>query len=340
MNELDPTGARANAPGLTPDALKAEKRAKRAAEAAARKERRKAFFAKLRANLPMTLFAAIVVAVIVSATLFDWFMSSRGWQDILPDLGVFAWLGAAASVGFWYVGAYQAGAEIYQNKALEKGKRDYTEAVVWSVIALVAYTVCVGGVIIATLTNTSRAKAEAEQSRKQYAEIVSRRDELAENLDIYSIEYWEQRLEADKRTQRARLNIAKATLGMTDLDVDGGCAQKLNFNQQRACAYWNGGTDPATGVDVAGILADIEQNEAGLKKAQEETAELADLVERARTFEVKTGDATARALGEYFESETAGNQWMIGIITFFSAAFLLCGGLFGHGAVRLLRKVA
>jgi hypothetical protein len=333
MNDLDPTGARANAPGLTKDAVKAERKA-------AARARSAAFWGKVRANLPMALMYAIVIAVLCAATLFDWFMSSRGWQDILPGLGLFAWFGAAASVGFWYVGAYQAGAEIYKNRALEKSKRDYTEAWVWGTVAVVGYVVCVGGVIVATLTNTSQAKLAAEDSRKAFNELVLKRDQLAENLEIYDAAYWEQRLEADKRTAKGRLNIAKATLGMTDLDVDGGCAQKLNFNQQRACAYWNGGTDPATGADVIGILSEIEQDEAGLEKAREDEQAFAQLSEQVRTYKVKTGDETARALGEYFESETAGNQWLIGIITFFSAGFLLCGGLFGHGAMRLLRKVA
>lgn len=333
MIDLDPTGARANAPGLTKDAIKAERRA-------AAKARWAAFWAKVGRNLPMALLYAIVIAVLGAATLFDWFMSSRGWQDILPGLGLFAYFGAAAAVGFWYFGAYQAGAEIYKNKALEKSKRDYLETWVWGAVAIVAYLVCVGGVIIATLTNTSRAKQEAKESRSEYVLLVTERDQLVDQLDIYSPEYWEQRLAADERTAKGRLNIAKATLGMEDLDVDGGCAQKLNFNQQRACAYWNGGTDPATGADVAGILSDIEQNKAGLEKAVEQAKRLEVVQEAVRTFKVKTGDETARALGEYFESETAGNQWLIGIITFFSAGFLLCGGLFGHGAVRLLRKVA
>lgn len=333
MNELDATGARANAPGLTKGAMKAERKA-------ADKARWTAFWGKVARNLPLALLYAIVVAVLGAATLFDWFMSSRGWQDILPGLGVFAFFGAAAAVSFWYFGAYQAGAEIYKNKALEKSKRDYTETWVWGAVAIVAYLVCVGGVIVATLTNTSRAKQEAQESRREYLLLITERDELAENLDVYSADYWEQRLEADKRTARGRLNIAKATLGMADLDVDGGCAQKLNFNQQRACAYWNGGTDPATSADVMGILSEIEQDEAGLAKAREQEARLTEVAEQVRTFKIKTGDETARALGEYFESETAGNQWLIGIITFFSAGFLLCGGLFGHGAVRLLRKVA
>jgi hypothetical protein len=333
MTDLDPTGFRANTPGLTKAALREEKRLQRKAAWAA-------FWAKVGANLPLALLYAIVVAVLGAATLFDWFMSSRGWQDILPGLGLFAFFGAAAAVGFWYFGAYQAGAEIYKNKAKPKDKRDYTEAWVWGTVAIVAYVVCVGGVIIATLTNTSRAKMEAQESRAAYVLLITERDTLAANLDVYSPDHWEQRVKADERTALGRLNIAKATLGMEDLDVDGGCAQKLNFNQQRACAYWNGGTDPATGADVEGILSVIEQDKAGLAKAQADAERLKEVQEAVRTFKIKTGDETARALGEYFESETAGNQWLIGIITFFSAGFLLCGGLFGHGAVRLLRKVA
>lgn len=333
MNELDLTGARANDPGLTKDAVKAEKRRKRAAAWAK-------FWGSVAKNLPMALVWAIVVAILGSATLFDWFMSSRGWQDILPGLGFFAFAGAAAAVGFWYFGSYQVGAEHYKNRSRPKDKRDYTEIIVWGVVAAVAYFVCVGGVVIATLTNTSEAKQAAQQSRMEYTLLVTERDELAETLDIYNSAYYDQRVKADERTAKGRLNIAKATLGMADLNVDGGCAQKLNFNQVRACAYWNGGTDPSTGQDVDGILSDIEQDKAGLEKAVANETRLKDLIAQVKTFKVKTGDQTARALGEYFESETAGNQMMIFIISFFSAGFLLCGGLFGHGAMRLLKKAA
>lgn len=333
MMDLDPTGARANDPGLTRDALKAEKRAKS-------KARWAAFWARVRANVPLALVYALVVAILASATLFDWYMSSRGWQDILPGLGVFAFAGAAAAVGFWYFGSFQVGAELYKNKALPKDKRDHTEAIVWTVVSVVAYFVCVGGVLVATLTNTAQAKMAAEDSRRAYTLLIAERDELAEYLETYSVDYWEQRVLADERTAKGRLNIAKATLGMADLDVDGGCAQKLNFNQLRACAYWNGGTDPATGVDVDGILSDIEQDKAGLAQAQVNAKRLGELKDQVRTYKVKVGDETTRALAEYFESETTGNQVMILIITLFSAGFLLCGGLFGHGAVRLLRKAA
>lgn len=333
MNDLDPTGARANAPGLTKEARQAEKRAKSKAKWAAR-------WRWVGDNLPKALLYAIVVAVLAAATLFDWFMSSRGWQDILPGLGLFAWAGAAASVGFWYFGAYKTGAELYEQRGKAKDKKDFAEAWVWGIVSALAYLVCVGGVIVATITNTSQAKFAAQESRQAYARLIAERDALAENLDLYSVEYWEQRLAADERQARGQLNIAKATLGMKDLDVDGGCAQKLSFDQRRACALWNGGLDPHTGVEVIGALAEIAQSQAGLDAAVKDEADLKDLNQKVSTYVVKTGDETARALGEYFQSETAGNQALMFIIAFFSAAFLLCGGLFGHGAVRMLKREA
>lgn len=340
MTELDAIGERANNPGLTREAQKAANRARREAQRAAFS---KAFFsgaAWCLRKVPLVLVVAVVVSILASATIFDWYMSSRGWLDILPGISVFAWFGAAAAVGFWYLGAFRFGEELDQERRKPKDKRDWTLATVWGVVAVVAYVVCVGGVIVATITNTAEAKYAAEQSRKEYAGLVAKRDQLAENLDVYDVDYWEARLEADERTARGRLNIAKATLGMADLDVDGGCAQKLNFNQQRACAYWNGGTDPHTGSDVVGILSEIAQDKAGLEKAKEDAAALAIVTDQVRTFEVKTGDETARALGEYLASESAGNQALMVIITFFSAGFLLCGGLFGYGAWRLLVRKA
>lgn len=349
MTDLDVTGQRANSPGLTPAA-------ERAAKKAQNKAKNDAFWAAAGrgalwclSKVPVVLVVAVVLSILISATIFDWYMSSRGWLDILPGISVFAWFGAAAAVGFWYIGAFMFGEQIDQQMRRPKDskdskdpktKRDWTLASVWGVVAVVSYLVCVGGVVVATITNTAEAKFAAETSRKEYAGLVARRDELAENLEINNVDYWEARLDADKRTARGRLNIAKATLGMADLDVDGGCAQKLNFNQQRACAYWNGGTDPHTGSDVVGILTELQQDEAGLERARTDTDDLNDVRERVRTFTVKTGDETARALGDYLASETAGNQALMAIITFFSAGFLLCGGLFGYGAWRLLVRKA
>ena len=333
MNELDPTGARANSAGFTKEAIRAERRRIAKAKWDAR-------WKWLGSNIPKALMYAIIVAVLTAATLFDWFMSSRGWQDILPGLGIFAWAGAAASVGFWYFGAFKTGEELYEQRGKAKDKRDYVEAYVWGTVSLVAYVVCVGGVIVATITNTSQAKFAAQESRQEYAQLLAKRDALAETLDLYSVEYWQQRVEADTRQARGQLNIAKATLGMKDLDVDGGCAQKLSFDQRRACALWNGGLDPHTGVEVLGAIAEIAQSQAGLDKAVENETALKELELQVASYVVKTGDETARALGEYFQSETAGNQVLMFIIAFFSAGFLLCGGLFGHGAVRMLKREA
>lgn len=330
MTTLDPTGARANEPGLTPAALKAERKAKARAD-------RQAFFAAcgktlkvIGAHLPKILFVAIGVAIVASATAFDVWMSARGWNDLLPGIGWFAHAGAVAAVGFWYFGVFKAREE------LKKG--DKIEARIWMGVAAAAYLICVLGVGIATVTNTGEAKQAAVDSKRELAEITAKRDELKDKLDLYSVTYWEEAVRQDQRALKAQLNIAKGTYSMPDLDIDGACAGKLNFNQQRACAYANGGVDPHTGVQVLGIVSEIEQSENGLRQAQADEKTLSDLNTQISTFALKTGDATASALGEFLNGEEEGNRVLLIVFVVLSSLFLLCGGLFGDWLARLLLR--
>ncbi len=318
--ELDATGARANAPGLTKQAARAEKKRLAKERSAAMWEKVRTAAVALGKAFPTVLLISIAAAIVIAASVFDWYMSQRGWIDLLPGLGAFAGLGAAASVGFWYYGVH---------KALEQFQaKDWFEGGIWAGVAVAGYLICVTGVGLATLTNTSQARIAAEDSRKAYNALLVERDGLKSDLEVYSVEYWQAAQKADARTRDQRLKLAQSTLGMADLDVDKGCAQKLNFNQQRACAYWNGGIDPSTGEAVAGILTELEQDQRGLEKAKEKTDQLEALEKEIAGFTVKTGDETSRALVSFFQSEAAGAQAMLIIFAGLSALFLLAGGFF------------
>lgn len=328
MNDLDLTGERANAPGLTKAALKAERKAKSKAAWAARRAAFSAFFKSLGAKLPKIILLALAAGIVIAATIFDWFMSSRGWLDILPSLNVFAQVGAAASVGFWYYGVYRAREEFRQKDMVEGG--------VWSAIALAGYIICISGVVIATATNTSQAKLAAEASRKELAGLQLERDKLVDALEIYSVDYWTFAKDRDARTLNSQVRMAKGSFDMNDLDPDGACAGKLSFNQRRLCAQANGGVDEFTGEKLIGLRSEIQQDENGLKKAGQQTAELEKLQDRIGKFQVETGDKTARALGMYLKSEDAGNQALLGVFMLLSGLFLFCGGFFGDWFWRRL----
>lgn len=330
MTDLDATGLRANAndPKLTKAAAKAERQRQAKARSDARWKAAGACCAWLWRHLPITLVLSIGFAIIISASTVDWWMSARGWLDLLPGIGFVAYLAAAASVGFWYYGLHKAWEEYWRKRELE--------AWAWLGVAVAGFLICVIGVGVATLTNTSNARIAAEESRKAYVQLVARRDELRDKLDVQGVDYWEARKKADERTRDNWVNIAVANYKMKDLDVDGGCKTPSNFNQQRACAYYNGGLDPHTGGAVDGILTELEQDQAGLEKAQKYAIELADLDDKVLNFKQETGDATARALVSYFEDESTANQVTLGLFAGLSALFMLAGGIF---TAEFLRRV-
>jgi hypothetical protein len=320
---LDPAALRANAgdPGLSKQARKA------AAKAKADAFRADAWATLKRAagNLPNLLLVVIALAVVASASAFDWWMSARGWRDLLPGIGLFANAGAAAAVGFWYLGVHNA-----LDKFESTAPNDRVWAIAWGVVAGCAYLICVLGVGIATLTNTAEAQRDARASRVAYAQLLSDRDALKTALDVYGVDYWQRQVVNTERALKAQLAIANGTYGLPDLDVDGACAGKLNFNQVRACAYANGGVDPSNGQQVPGLRSQIEAAQAGLKKALKDADDLAAKNAALATFKIKTGDATAEALGSYFDDTASGEKALLIVFVMLTAMFLFCGGFFSH----------
>jgi hypothetical protein len=321
---LDPLAAYANQPRMT-------KEARRAAAKAGRQKLASGIWGWLRAaapRVPIVLLVLILLAVVVAASIFDWFMSARGWRDLLPELGFFANLGAGASVGFWYLGLH------YAIRFWRKADRFW--AIIWTVVAVSAYVICIVGVLIATVTNTSEARAAAEKSRAELLLLESRRDDLEAKLEVQGVEYWELRVKGAERKLAGQLAIAKGTLEMPDLDIDGACGRKLNFDQRRACVHANGGVDPHTGEEVRGARAEIEAAQQSLKQARLDQAGLVDLQTKIAAFELKKGDATAVALGEFLDGEAAGNTALMWAFAILAGLFLLCGGFFSYWLWALL----
>lgn len=321
MTDLDPTGLRANDPGLTREALKAERKAERKAWWAA-------FWAKAGRIVPRIVLGAFLLSIAAAATIYEWWTSARGWKDLLPGVGVFAYAAAAASVGFWYAGIYKV------REQLAAG--DKTEARIWMAVAAASYLICITGVAIATLTNTGEARAEALESRRELAQLTARRDELADRLDLYSVDFWTSAVAADERKLKAQLAIAKGTFDMPDLDIEGACSRKLSFEQRRACVHANGGVDPHTGVEVQGIRYEIERSRNGLQQAKADARQLADLETSIREFDLRTGDATANALAQFLSGEDAANTALLTIFVVLASLFLFCGGFYGDYVARLL----
>ncbi len=322
MIDLDTTGQRANEPGLTREAQKAERKARRKADWdafwAGAWPKLKAFVAKI----PVVLLVALGAAIVAAASTFDWWMSARGWNDLLPGLGLFAYIGAAASVGFWYLGVHFA-IEQWQAK-------DRLWAWIWTGVAAGAYVICIIGVGIATVTNTANAQSEARSSRSEFARLSAERDELRDKLDVYGVDYWEASLKADERKLAAQLAIAKGTFDMPNLDIDGACGLKLSFEQRRACVQANGGVDPHTGEEVKGVRFEIDRSQAGLKRAQEDATRLVEVEEQVATFHLKKGDETALALGAFLGGDAQGNTALLIVFVVITALFLGCGGFMGH----------
>lgn len=321
MSDLDLTGARANEPGLTRQALKAERRAKAKAD-------RAAFFAAAGRIVPRIFLGSFLLSIAAAATIYEWWTSARGWQDLLPGVGVFAYAGSTASVGFWYAGIYKV------REQLKAG--DKTEARIWMAVAASAFVICITGVAIATLTNTGEARTAAQESRRELAQLTTKRDELVDKLDLYSLDFWTSAVAADERKLAAQLAIARGTFDMPDLDIDGACSRKLSFEQRRACVHANGGVDPHTGVEVQGIRYEIERSRNGLKQAEADAKQLAELQTTIREFDLGTGDATANALAQFLKGEDAANTALLTIFVVLASLFLFCGGFYGDYVARLL----
>jgi len=335
---LDPTAERANTPGWTKEAIKADKAARKEAKRQADKAWRRAFVAgvgKTIADFWDFLLRNVLLSIAIGASIgtacYEWWNSSRGWQDLYPGMGWVAFVGAAAAVGMWYVAFRMTRLEGRKPKPAnhekpEQHERSKVEFAGWFMATAFSYFVLVTGVFIATATNSVEAQHAAKESRLARATMVAERDTLKDQLDIYNVEYWEAMIRADQRAVDSQLSMAKGTYEMADLDPNGGCAEpKLSFNQRRACARMNGGTDEHTGEQVIGLRTELERSERGLKKAKENETRLAQLETDLRNFVVLTGDETAEALGQMMDW-ARGETALAFLLLILSSMFLAASG--------------
>lgn len=344
---IDPTAERANDPGWTKQA-KAEAKAQARAQARAEKARvdaakkagaqawRRAvlhnvgrFFVEAWDFILRNLMLSIAIGATIATGAWEWWNSSRGWQDLYPGAGLFAYIGALGAVGLWFVAFRMAREEGRK----PKGERSVPELVGWIVAALFSYIVCVAGVFVATATNSIEAQKAASQSRIDYSDLVAKRDTLQETLETFSVEYWEAMIKQDRRTLDAQLGIARGTFEMADLDVDGACAAKLSFNQRRLCAQVNGGIDEFTGQPVKGLRSELERSEFNLTTARANVEKLADLEKQIQEFRVLSGDETSEAMGSMFDFMKAEASMGL-ILLFLSSVFLATSGWTGDWSLQ------
>lgn len=348
---LDPTAARANEPGWTPEARKAakaaEKEARRQAKAAKRAAywsgvRRSiaAFFAAIWAGLAwayVTFLSNIVLVAAVGACvgtgLWEWVNTWGGWRDMYPGAGAWTMIGAAGGVLLWFT-AMRLAREEGRKPTRPDGpiphedRRKYrspVELAGWIVCAIFAFAVCVVGVFMNQATNSTRAIAAAQQSKSTFRDMVIDRDALAEDLEIYNAEYWEATANQNRRALDSLVRIARGSFQMADLDPDKGCAGNLSFNQRRLCARANGGIDENSGETVIGLRAQIENDERALKKAKADELRLAELNREIKDFNVLSGDETAAAMGDIAGARNAAGAMAL-MYLLLSSAFLFASG--------------
>lgn len=349
---LDPTAARANEPGWTPeakrqdararrDAKKAEKKAKAAAWRAGVARSWSAFWGGIWSGLTWlwtsTLGNIVLVAAVgacVGTGLWEWVNTWGGWRDMYPGAGAWTMVGAAAAVLLWFVGMRLSREEgrkpptpagLVLTSETRRQYRSNVELVGWIACAIFSFAVCVVGVFMNQATNSQRAIDAALKSKAERVNLVIKRDGLASDLEVYNSDYWAATKANDERALDSLVRIAKGSFQMADLDVDKGCAGSLSFNQRRLCARANGGIDENTGETVVGLRIQIENDARALKKAKADEDELAALNNQLANFTVLSGDETAAAMGDIVSAKnTAGAMALLYLIL--SSAFLFASG--------------
>jgi hypothetical protein len=310
---LDTAGQRANETGWTDEALRRE----RELERQARKERRQAegkAKAAARGDFWMrNLKLALAIAGSIGTAAWEWVNTGRGWQDLYPALGWLPYVGAAGAILLFFISCHEALEELAKTddpdiEADPKKRRNLVKLVGWSLSAFAMYAICVIGVFVATATQSVKTTKAARDSRVAYAKLLGERDAVELKLETQPIEYWDEMMIRTKDAIVAQENLAKGSHAMPDLDPNGGCAQKLNFNQRRLCAIVNGGVDEFTGERIPGMRAELRGYDRGMKAAKEQMAKLADLNAQLDNFQILTGDETAEAIGGMFGKAGPGEQ--------------------------------
>ncbi|MGL4443096.1 MAG: hypothetical protein ACRCU1_05690 [Alsobacter sp.] len=318
MIDLDDAGSRANQPGLTKAALKAERKAAAKARRAAWWASIKSGVAEARDFILRNLVLSLAFAALASLFAWEWFNSARGWGKLYPGLEGLAVIGAAGAVGLYFIAVHK-GIEYFRQKDLGWG-------FLWASVAAAMFVVSLWGVWSAVASNSVAAREAAETSRKAYQELTLEIAELEDDLEINSPEIFELAINRDSRALAGLIATARGTYGMQDLDVEGACAgEKLNFNQRRYCTFANGGIDENTGRAVDGLRSEIEASQRGLKLAQEKAAELAELKTKAAGYVIDRSDEQYQAV-EAFATATVSAEKINGIAFAVVSALLLFGG--------------
>lgn len=353
---LDPIAARANEPGWTKEARKAEAAAKKAAKKAKARADRAAFFAGIGGAIVWawtTFLSNIVLVAAVGACigtgLWEWVNTWGGWRDMYPGVGGWTMVGAAGGVLLWFTSVRLAREEGRKpikpagvtTRAEDRRKyRSPVELAGWILCALFSFAVCVVGVFMNQATNSNRAIEAAQKSKAAFRELVIARDALRQDLEIYNSEYWDAAKSNDERALDSLVRIAKGSFGMTDLDVDKGCAGNLSFNQRRLCARANGGIDENTGETVVGLRIQIETDARSAEKARKDEAKLADLERQVKDFMILSGDETAGAMADIAGARNAAGAMAL-VYLLLSSAFLFASGWALDWAIEeIQRKLA
>jgi hypothetical protein len=323
---IDSTGERANETGWTKDALKAEKRAKA-----------KAFWAGVRSRIAIgwdfllrNMLLWVSLAGLIAISAWEWWNTSRGWQNLYPAVGVFAFIGAAGAIVLYFQGF---------RRWREEGRAgNGKDSFIWLSVTVAAYFVCVTGVFIATATAAEKAQRLAKESRIEYAKMVIARDDLKAKVELNDPELLQLGVDADKRALKALVDTAVGTYQMPDLDGGSGCpAPPKSFTKERLCAQANGGIDPFNGEVLQGIRTEIQRGEKRVKDAKAQADELEKLNDQIKNFRVREGDETADALGEMLSMN--GGSALGWLLLLLSSCFLYGGGWLGDWVFERIEQM-
>lgn len=349
---MDATGQRANETGWTPEAIKAEKKARRIAQRAAKKAKAKADRSVIWQFFLRNLLVWLAIAGLVATSSWEWVNTSRGWAYLYPGLHpVFPAIGAVGAIILFFFAFRQdrensRAADFWEETDPKKSKARRKDSYIWRSVTLAAYLVCVAGVFIATATAAETAQRVAKESRKAFNELVVKRNEVATKVELNDAEILQLQLDSDMRTLKALEATAKATHGLPNLDMreDGlpddkhGCPPPpKKFMASRLCIQANGGIDPFNGEVMQGLRTEIKKDELALKNAQGFATELAALEKQIKDYPLIQGDETADAVGNMVSGN--GGSALGWILLVLSSLFLYSGGWLGDWVFERIERI-
>lgn len=349
---IDATGTRANETGWTPEAIKADRKAKRAAAKAAKKAKGKASRAAAWDFFLRNLLVWLAIAGLVATSSWEWVNTSRGWAYLYPGLHpIVPPIGAVGAIILFFFAFRQdrensRAADFWEETDEKKSRARRKDSYIWRSVTLAAYLVCVAGVFIATATAAEKAQRVAKESRRAFNELVVKRNEMATRVELNNPEILQLQLDSDKRTLKALESTARDTHGLPDLQMreDGDPADKhgcppppKKFMASRLCIQANGGIDPFNGEVIQGLRTEVEKDELALKNAQGFADKLAELEKQIKNFPAIQGDETADAVGNMVSGN--GGSALGWILLVLSSLFLYAGGWLGDWVFERIERI-